>query len=902
MKIKTLFCLSLLFSLAELAAQRGPAATAAAVGPVESRQYAPSREIDIQHVTLDVTPDFKARTVSGKATLKFKPIAKPFPELTLDGVDLRVSEVTATERILGWQATDKNVMVTFDPPVPADTEASVTIAYSAVPKRGLYFRTPEMGYEPGDSHVWTQGESIEARHWFPSFDAPNEKFTSEMICHVPEEMTVLSNGKLVSEANEANGMKAVRWLQEQPHTTYLIALAAGHFKGIHDQHRDIPLGFYTPASQIAQATNSFYETKEMMEYFEKEIGVPYPWAKYYQVCVDDFTAGGMENTSLTILNTFTLHTTETENLRDSRGLVAHELAHQWFGDLVTCKDWGHVWLNEGFATYYEHLFDGFKDGPDEFRARMYGSAKGFINATDDTKAIVRRDFRSPDEQFGFHAYSKGAWILHMLRSQLGEDLFRRCVKTYLERHRFGNATTDDFNRIIEELSGRGFDQFFDQYVYHAHHPELGISYSWDERAKLAKLTVAQNQKLSEDVLLFNVPLTVRFKGASDTTDRQIQVKEKSEDFYFPLPEAPEIVRVDPEVTLLAKIEFKPATAMLYAQLADASDTMGRLLAVEQLSGKRDAVDKLEHALNNDPFHGVRVAASQSIRAIEAEVALPALIASVKQSDARVRRQVLSDIGSFYRESSYAEVFRAAREELNPEIKAIAISALGAYQKPEAKEVLLANLAASSYQNTLASAAIRGMRAQDDAGYVAPLLEWLRGQQTNASAFGFTRALDTLAWLARNEDNKDAAREFLVGQATSLRRRVQLASIAALGTLGDTKAIAVLEKLANAPKDSPERTAADKALASLRETKKPSVELGGLRIEVLELQRDNKDLRKELDDLKKKLSALSPKQSAVPDKGAKPKSGAAAGKGQKSRPGVAPDKDSRTPSIKSPKQM
>lgn len=835
----------------------------------DGRQYAPSREIDILHLTLDITPDFKARTVAGTATLRFKPIATPLAELKLDGIDLRVSGVTSTEKILGWQATDKNVIVTFEPPIPAGREASVTIDYEATPTQGLYFRTPEMGYEPEDMHLWTQGEPLEARHWFPSFDAPNEKFTSEVICHVPEGMTVLSNGKLVSEEKAAgSGLKAVRWIQDKPHANYLIALVAGHVKGIHDQHRDIPLGFYTPASQIAQATNSFKETKEMMEFFEKEIGVPYPWAKYYQVCVDDFTMGGMENTSLTILTDNTLHTTATENLRNSRGLIAHELAHQWFGDLVTCKDWSHLWLNEGFATYYEALFDGFKDGRDEFLYRMYGNAKGFLNASNDTNAIVRRNFRKPEEQFGFHAYPKGAWILHMLRNQLGEDLFRRCVKTYLERYQYSNATTDDFNKIIEELSGRSFDQFFDQYVYHAHHPELGFTYSWDARARLAKLTVTQNQKLSEDVLLFNVPLTIRFKSKFGTVDKTIQVKEKTADFYFSLPEAPEIVRIDPNVALLAKISFNPPISMLYAQLADQDDAMGRLLATEQLSGKRDALDRLKHVLNHDPFYAVRLAASRSIRAIQADEALPALIASVKQNDARVRRQILSDITSFYRDASYAEVLRAAREERNPDIKAIAIAALGAYQKPEAAELLLENLNSVSYQNALANAAINGMRAQDDAHYLAPLLETLRVKGTNFTSAGFARGLATLAWLARHEEKKDDVREFLVGYVNSPKRRVQLAAITALGTLGDTKAMAVLEKLVNGPKENPERAAAERSLTNLRDIRKPSAELGGLRSEVLTLQRENRDLRKDLDELKKKLEALSASKATTPDKESK----------------------------------
>ncbi len=844
---------------------RGLQAFAAPPDSSDYRKYAPSREIDILHVALDVTPDFRQRTVAGKATLRFKPIAKPLTELRLDGIDLTVSDVTATEKVLGWQATDKNVIVTFEPPVPADKEASVTISYSAEPKKGLYFRTPEMGYKPEDEHLWTQGEAIEARHWFPCFDAPNEKFTSEVTCRVPEGMVVLSNGKRMSEEKEAGtGRVAVRWLQDKPHVNYLICLCAGKFKKIEDKYKDVPLAFWTPASQIAQAAESFKDTKDIMAFFEQEIGVPYPWAKYDQVVVDDFVMGGMENTSITVLTDRTLHTKATENLHSSQGLVAHELAHQWFGDLVTCKDWAHIWLNEGFATYYDQLYDGHKNGRDQLLYNMYSSAKGIIAIANQTNSVVRRDFNVPNDVFGFLAYPKGSWLLHMLRDQLGEDLYRKCIKTYVERHQYGNVVTEDLNKVIEELSGRSFDQFFDQWAYHSSHPELTVNYSWDERAKLAKISVQQNQKLSDDVLLFNFPLTLRFKSKSGAVDRQITVKEKTEDFYIPLTDTPEIVRVDPNVAVLTKITFNPPPAMLDAQLKDKADTIGRLIAVEQLGARKDnaSVAKLKDTLNNDAFYAVRTASAQALRAINTDAAYEALLASTKQSDARVRRQVVADIAGFYRETTYEAAQKVLKDEKNPDIVATAIGSLGAYAKMEVRAKLLEYLSVDSYRNNLADAAINAMRGQDDAGYIAPLKESLQKRGGSFSSAGLGRALDTLAWLTRNEEKKDAVREFVAAHLDSKKPRVKLAAIAALGTLSDPKAIAVLETFTGAAKESPERTAAEKSLTSLRDAKKPSAEVGSLRNEVMTLQRENRELRKEFDDLKKKVEAAMPKPAGT----------------------------------------
>lgn len=846
---------------------------AAGADSSEFLKYAPSREIDILHLAIDVTPDFKGRSVTGKATLRFKPIAKPFAELKLNGIDLAVASVESSERILGYHATAEHVFVTFAEPVPVDKEASVTIHYRAVPNKGLYFRTPEMGYPATDSHIWTQGEPYEARHWFPSFDAPNEKFTSEVTCRVPEGMVVISNGRKMSEEKDAaSGLVAVRWLQDKPHVNYLIALCAGYFKKIEDKHRDIPMAFWTPASQIAQAETSFRDTKDMMEFFEKEIGVNYPWAKYDQVCVEDFGWGGMENTTITILNDRTLFTAATENLRDSTGLVAHELAHQWFGDFVTCKDWSHLWLNEGFATYYDALYAGHKHGRDQFLYEMRGNANGVLNQPNDTNPIVRRDFNSPEEQFGFHAYPKGSWILHMLRSQLGDDLYRRIVKTYLERHQFGVVATEDFNKVIEELSGRSFDQFFNQYVYHAHHPELTISTSWDERTKLAKVTIQQVQKLSDDVLLFNVQLPVRFKGKSGAiTERTLTVKDKAEDFYVPLAEAPEVIRIDPNYTLLARITFNVPTAMLHAMLADKNDMLGRLLAVEQLSGKADALAKLKDTLNNDAFYGVRLAAARAISAIQTDDALDALIASTKQRDARVRREVTSAIAGFYREKSYDTLKQILAAEKNPDIHAAALTATAAYAKPEVRENILTALQSTSYRNVTADAAISAIRAQADPSYIAPLMDALQKSAPAFTSAGFARGLDTLAKLAANEEKKDTVREFLLRHLDSPKRRIQLGAIEALGTLGDPKATGALEKLAGTPKESPVRAAALSALSTLNATKKlVPAEVGSLRNELQTLQKANRDLRKDFDELKKKLDALTPAKSAdsKPAKGRK----------------------------------
>ncbi|MBT3597024.1 MAG: M1 family metallopeptidase [Verrucomicrobia bacterium] len=825
----------------------------------DHRKYAPSRIIDILHVQLNVTPDFKRRTVHGSTTIRFKPIAKAIDQLRLDAVGLDFSDITSSAEIDSWHVSEDAVIVDFKSPLPAESEHTVVLNHAAEPEKGMYFRTPEMGYQEGEAHLFTQGEPVEARHWFPCFDAPNEKFTSEITCHVPSSMVVLSNGRLVSQEHDSEtGLTSFTWLQDTPHVNYLISLVAGHFVKIEDPYRDIPMAFWTLPSEIDQAENSFKDTKAMMEFFEEEIGVTYPWAKYDQVCVNDFVAGGMENTSLTSLTDRTLFTSDTENLRSSQGLVAHELAHQWFGDLVTCKDWSHLWLNEGFATYYDALFEEHKHGKDAFLYQMYRNAKGFIGQHSDQTPIVDRTYNDPMNQFGYRAYPKGSWILHMLRSQLGKDLYRKCVQTYLERHAYGVVVTENLNAVIEELSGRSYDRFFDQYVFHGGHPDLSLSYQWDSKLKLAKITAKQNQKISDKVMLFQIPATIRFKTGATITDHPVTLRKKSEDFYIPLDAAPEIVRFDPDFTILAKVNFSKPTPLVMAQLEDQSDVIGRILAIQALSKNKSqkTIDALRQCLASDPFHGVRMEAADALKSIHTEEALDALLESSVQSDARVRLRVQSAIGGFYNPRALESAMKTIRSESNPTIINTAMRSLSGYGNSGIDSILLQYLREPSYRNTHAESAIAAMEKQDNPVFIMPILETLMERKGLFSTRGMVNALSSLAYLGRHQDDKSMLLSFIAGRLQDPKSAVRSGAIRALATLRDPKAIAILEKWMSADSDSPEYKAAQTAISNLRKMALPGEDLKGLRNKIQTMESDQKLMHTNLNDLKKKMEALS----------------------------------------------
>jgi aminopeptidase N len=347
---------------------------------------------------------------------------------------------------------------------------------------------------------------------------------------------------------------------------------------------------------------------------------------------------------------------------------------------------------------------------------------------------------------------------------------------------------------------------------------------------------------------------VRFKTSSGTVSRTLDIRELTEDFHIALPAAPQQVRVDPDYTVLAKVRLDLPTDLLYAQLEDPDDMLGRLLALAGQTGQ-ETIARLQRRLNEDPFHGVRIEASKALRAAHTDPALEALLAAADQPDPRVRQQVYSDLSAFYRASVGTTALAAAERERNPDLRAAAILSLAPYGSAATRSALLRSLATDSFRNVVADAAIEAMRGQDDPAFLPPLLAALVDRGSAFTSHGFARALNALAWLARNDSSRDRVREFLVAQLDDPRPVVRRAAIEALGTLGDPKALAPLETFTRAPRNSPEHRTAATAVSALRAGRQPSAELSDLHREVVTLQQENRELRSDLEELRKKFEAV-----------------------------------------------
>ncbi len=822
------------------------------------RNYAPDRQVDVQHIKLDVTPDFEHGTVSGTATIRFAPISKPAKSLRLDGVRLDVSDVRSKHPVSDFSVDDESLTILFDSEIPVGEEGEVEIDYSAEPVEGLYFRTAKMGLPEGDDHCWTQGEPHEARHWFPCFDYPNERASSEIICHVPKEMKVVANGKLVGETEEDGGMKQVHWLQEKPHVSYLICMIAGNLEKLEAKHRDVPLGFYTQPSKAKHAEFAFRDTPKIMAFFEEEIGVPYPWDKYDQCTCADYHWGGMENTTITTLTQRTIYSDATENIRSSRSLDAHEMAHQWFGDYITCKDWSNLWLNEGFATYYALLYEGHKEGQDALKYGLYQNAReALIPNARDQRPIVYRGYKAPREQFDFRAYPKGGWVLHMLRSQFGEELYRKAIKTFIERHALGNVVTDDLRQVFEELSGKPLDRFFDQWVFHAGMPELKISYKWLPEEKQALVTIEQVQETNDKIMLFEFDTVLRFIVDGKEYDESITVDGKKHDFYVKLPAEPQVVRFDPEYTLLAKVDFDKSDKLVTAQLANAEDAIGRVLACDELADVKTqaAVASLKKALNEDEFFGVRVAAATALRKIRTEEAIAALLDSVEQKDARVRKQVIEELGKCYRDDAKKQLLATIESEKNPAIVATALRGLASHQGDAASEAAKAALSDTSWGGEPVGAALAVIRDLNDPSLAASVMETIEAREAELDPRDVSEAMVTVAKLSQRGKRKEAAFKFFVEYLNHPRQTLQSSAIRGLGELHHPAARPLLTPIAANKTDAVLAAAAKSALGEIdKETPLVPKEVGELRDQVRQLQESQEKLQKKLEEIEGKKKA------------------------------------------------
>lgn len=757
--------------------------------------YARSRDYDLQHSKIALRFDLEQRKVLGDVTHSLSILRDGTTKIAFDSVGLTTQSVTVNKAAVKFETTADKLVVPLPAAAKAGEKFDISIRYEGKPTKGMFFILPDKDYPDRPKQIWTQGESEDTRYYLPTYDYPNDRLTTETILTVPASWITVSNGKLINVAEAGKGLKRWTWRESVPSSTYLITVVAGEFDEVKESWHGIPVTYYAPKGRGDRLPVNYGRTPAMIDLFSKKLGVDYPWEKYAQVMVDDFVAGGMENSSATTntSNSLTHPKLVPEYYTGEDGLISHELGHQWFGDLVTTKDWGNIWLNEGFATFMEAVWMEAHYGKDQGDYERWQGARGwFENNNLWGKPIVRHDFDDASE-FDGNAYGKGGWVLYMLRHQLGEEAFYRGLKHYLEVNRGKNVVTADLAKAMEEATHTNVDQFFGEWLYGAGAPKFDLSYTYDNEKHQVALTVKQTQKIAGRVGIFRVPVEVKITTAAGPKLYPITVSKANQVFTLPSDSAPLLVLFDKGGHILKSADFHKEKKEWLYQLKNAADLADRAdaaVALGKIKNDDEAVAALGEALRNDKAWGVRATAADTLGQVGGATASKLLLEALNATNEPwVRHRIVSALGNFKDDAAIAAKLTAlAKEDNSYRARAAALQALGKLKAPNAFATLEAAVAADSPDGFLRNAALRSLGSLGDDKGVPLLQQW--------SALGKpietrTAAISSLALLQK--ENKDITKE-LAGYLTEPHFPVRMAAIFALGGRGDATAIPALEAL------------------------------------------------------------------------------------------------------------
>jgi aminopeptidase N len=757
--------------------------------------YAPSKDYDLSHSKVVLRFDLDQKKVIGDVTHTVSPVRGGVDKIAFDSVGLQIESVKINKSEAKFSTTDSKLIVDLPKAGKIGEKYDIEIKYEGKPTKGLYFILPDKDYPNRPKQVWTQGESEDTRYYLPTYDYPNDRLTTETVVTVPADWLTVANGKLISTIDDGNGMKTWTWRESLPSSTYLFTVVAGEFAEVQDHWRNTPVTYYAPKDRGDRLAPNYSRTPQMIDLFSRTLGVDYPWEKYAQSMVDDFVAGGMENSSATTNTASSLRNPKLvpEYPTDEDGLISHELGHQWFGDLVTTKDWADIWLNEGFATFMETVWTEAHYGKDEADYERWRASRNWFRQQNlYAEPIVRYDFNDTSE-FNGNAYDKGGWVLYMLRHQLGQQAFYAGLKHYLEVNRGKNVVTADLIKAIEEATHTDVDEFFNQWVYGAGAPKLEVSYTYDAAKKQIAMTVKQTQKVEGRVGLFRLPVDVEITEGSGPKLYPIVVSKAEETFTFPSESAPQMVLFDKGNQILKSMEFKKDKKELLYQLKNATEVADRAdaaVALGKLKGDDEVAAALGQAVRSDKSAGVQQTAAEALGELNSPAASKQLLSALDETkEPEVRAAIVQALGTFKDSPELtAKLESIAKDDPSYRARAAALAAIGRMKTPQAYEILTAAVNGDSPDGFLRNAALRAFGPLGDDQAVPLLREWAAPGKDIASR---QAAINSLARLQK--DNKEITNQ-IASYLNEPRFPIRIAAIFALGSRGDASAIPALETL------------------------------------------------------------------------------------------------------------
>ena len=843
--------------------------------PGAKPHYNPDRPGQVEHIFLDLTLDIPNQSYEGTCSIQIKPVRSGIDRFTFDAVNLIINSVTVAGAPQHFDYDGEQLQVQLTEPTEAGEIVTVAIAYRVKkPQRGLYFIAPDKHYPNKPVQVWTQGEDEDSRFWFPCFDYPGQLATSEIRVRVPKNLIAISNGELV-KTQEGKDFKIFHWHQKQVHPTYLMTLAVGDFAELRDEWNGKPVTYYVEKGKEAEARISMGKTPRMIEFFSEKYGYAYPFPKYAQVCVDDFIFGGMENTSTTLLTDRCLidERAAIDN-RNTESLVAHELAHQWFGDLVVIKHWSHAWLKEGMASYSEVMWTDHEYGADDAAYYLLNEARNYLDedASRYRRPIVTHVYREAIELYDRHLYEKGACVYHMIRAELGEELFWKAIAQFVNDNAHRTVETIDLLRAIETATGRNLLFLFDQYVFRGGHPDYKVAYSWDGDSNLAKVTVTQTQaKDGNSKDLFDLKIAIAFGYTSENPEPQtpnpvffsVRICDREQSFYFPLEQKPNFISFDAKNPTLKTVVLEYPIPELKAQLQHDPDPVSRIYAAEALAkkGGLESVNALAAALQQEFFWGVRVEVVKNLATIKLDQAFAGVLIGLKDVDARVRRATVEALAAVKTADSYKALKPIVEKgDASYYVEAAAIRALGSIAGAnlmEEKEEKILKLLKSVLKER------QGWNEVVRSGAIAALSQMKTSEAALDIILDYTElgtpqalrltAIRALGAISTGQTNVNLER--ILNRLKELSREsfflTQVSVANALGQMETAKAIAILQGLADQTPDGRVRRIAEEAVQKVQKNAGSDQAVKQLRTELDQLKQENQDLKSRLEALEAK---------------------------------------------------
>lgn len=583
-------------------------------------------EVDLIHTKVELSFDWAKKRANGKATLTMRPWFYATDKVTLDAKNFDIQSVTfdGKNEQLKRDYNNEQLTIQLGKTYSRSEEFKIAITYTAKPDeresfggsaaitsdKGLYFINADGAEKDKPKQIWTQGETESNSFWMPTVDKPNERCTQEMYLTVEDKYKTLSNGVLVSSKKNGDGTRTDYWKMDKPHAPYLFMMAIGEYAVVKDKWRGIDVDYYVEPKFEQHARDIYPYTTEMLEFFSNKLNYQYPWPKFSQIVVRDYVSGAMENTTAVIFGEF-MQKTKRELLDDhltNEKVVAHEMFHHWFGDLVTTESWANLTLNEGFANYSEYLWMEQKHGKDAADDHLMTEQQGyFYSAGDGGHPLIHFGYENREDMFDAHSYNKGGCILHMLRQLVGDEAFFAALNRYLKKNEYTEVESHELRLAFEDVTGQDLNWFFNQWFLGAGHPVLDIQYDWDDATKKASMTVTQSQEGAQVARIFELPVAVDIYDVSGKARReQVRVTKRSQTFTFDCPSKPALINFDATKTLLCE-KTDQHNAQEWAFLFRNSTLFrDRMEALDALQAEQSALTQsvFKEALS-DKYHGIR---------------------------------------------------------------------------------------------------------------------------------------------------------------------------------------------------------------------------------------------------------------------------------------------------------